>query len=155
MEKPDPYCPSLPHVVTINRFQVLLSSITCLPSYPIGRRYLPYSSPTQYMCLIQSANDPVVKRPLPVQALQEMWVDPWVGKIPCSRKWQLTPVFFPGKFHGHRSLVGYRAWVHKESDMSERLSTQNWNTGHRILWRTKRRGREEFIELVQNMKPQI
>ena len=59
MEKPDPYCPCLPHVVTINGFQVLLSSITCLPSYSIGRRYLPYSPPTtQYMCLIQSANDP-------------------------------------------------------------------------------------------------
>ena len=59
MEKPDPYHPSLPHVVTINGFQVLLNSMTCLPSYPIGRRYLPYSPrpPTQYMCLIQSAND--------------------------------------------------------------------------------------------------
>ena len=36
--------PSFPHVVTINRLQVLLNSITCLPSYPIGRKYLPYSS---------------------------------------------------------------------------------------------------------------
>ena len=44
MEKPDPCRPSLPLLVTINGFQVLLSSITCLPSYPIGRRYLPYSS---------------------------------------------------------------------------------------------------------------
>ena len=26
--------------------------------------------------------------------------DPWVGKIPCSRKWQPAPVFLPGKFHG-------------------------------------------------------
>ena len=34
-KKLDPYCPSLPHVVTINEFQVLLSSVTCLPSYPI------------------------------------------------------------------------------------------------------------------------
>ena len=33
--------------------------------------------------------------------------DPWVGKIPWSRKWQLAPVFLPGKFHGQRSLVGY------------------------------------------------
>ena len=31
MEKPDPYRPSLPHVVTINGFQVLLSSTTSLP----------------------------------------------------------------------------------------------------------------------------
>ena len=30
----DPYRPSLPHAVTVNGFQVLLSSITCLPSYP-------------------------------------------------------------------------------------------------------------------------
>ena len=59
MEKIDPYHPSLSHVIkTINGFLVLLRSITCLPSYPIGRRYLPYSPPTQYTCLIQSANDP-------------------------------------------------------------------------------------------------
>ena len=32
---------------------------------------------------------------------------PWVGKIPWSRKWQPTPVFLPGEFHGQRSLVGY------------------------------------------------
>jgi len=33
--------------------------------------------------------------------------DPWVGKIPCRRNWQPTPVFLPGKSHGQRSLVGY------------------------------------------------
>ena len=33
--------------------------------------------------------------------------DPWVGKIPWSRKWQPAPVFLPGKFHRQRSLVGY------------------------------------------------
>ena len=26
------------------------------------------------------------------------------GKIPWCKKWQLTPVFLPGKFHGQRSL---------------------------------------------------
>ena len=26
--------------------------------------------------------------------------DPWVRKIPWKSKWQLTPVFLPGKFHG-------------------------------------------------------
>ena len=26
--------------------------------------------------------------------------DPWVGKIPWRRKWQSTPVFLPGEFHG-------------------------------------------------------
>ena len=33
--------------------------------------------------------------------------DPWIGKIPWRRKWQPTPVFFPGESHGQRSLVGY------------------------------------------------
>ena len=33
--------------------------------------------------------------------------DPWVGKIPWRRVWQLTPVFFPGESHGQRSLEGY------------------------------------------------
>ena len=32
--------------------------------------------------------------------------DPWARKIPWSRKWLPTPVFFPRKFHGQRSLVG-------------------------------------------------
>ena len=36
--------------------------------------------------------------------------DPWVGKIPWSRKWQSALVFLPGKFHGLRSLVGYSPW---------------------------------------------
>ena len=48
---------------------------------------------------------------------------PWVGKIPWKRKWQHTPVFLPGKFHGQRSLVGYSPRDHKESDMMEQLST--------------------------------
>ena len=38
-------------------------------------------------------------------------------KVPWSRKWQSTPVFWLGKSHGQRSLVGYRLWV-KDSDMS-------------------------------------
>ena len=30
----------------------------------------------------------------------------WAGKIPWSRKWHPTPVFFPGESHGQRSLAG-------------------------------------------------
>jgi len=40
-------------------------------------------------------------------AVQETQVDPWVWKIPWRMKWQPTPVFWPGKSHGQRSLVGY------------------------------------------------
>ena len=36
--------------------------------------------------------------------------NPWVGKIPQRRKWQLTPIFLPGKFHGQRILVAYSPW---------------------------------------------
>ena len=36
-------------------------------------------------------------------------------KIPWRRKWQPTPVFFLGKSHGQRSLVGYSLWDGKES----------------------------------------
>ena len=43
----------------------------------------------------------------------------WVGKIPWSRKWQPTPVFLPGEFHGQRSLAGCSPWGHKESDTRE------------------------------------
>ena len=39
--------------------------------------------------------------------------DPWAGKIFWRRQWQPTPVFLPGKSHGHRSLVGYSPWHHK------------------------------------------
>ena len=37
------------------------------------------------------------------------------------KKWQPTPVFLPGKFHGLRSLVGYSPWGCKESDTTEQL----------------------------------
>ena len=33
--------------------------------------------------------------------------DPWVGRIPWSRKWWPTPVFLPGKPQGWRSLAGF------------------------------------------------
>ena len=45
-------------------------------------------------------------------------------------KWQPTPVFLPGKSHRQSSLVGYSPCGHKESDMTERLST---HTHTRIL----------------------
>ena len=53
--------------------------------------------------------------------------NPWVRKIPWRRTWQPTPVFFPGKFHGQRSLVNYSPWGCIESDMSE--ATYQAHTG--------------------------
>ena len=50
-------------------------------------------------------------------------LNPWVRKIPWSRKWQPTQVSLPGKFHGERSLDGCSPRGHIELDMAEQLST--------------------------------
>ena len=42
-----------------------------------------------------------------------------IGKIPWSRKWEPTPLFFPGESHGQSSLVGYSLQHCKESDTTE------------------------------------
>ena len=52
-------------------------------------------------------------------------LNPCVGKIPWRRKWQPTPVFLPGKFHGQRSLEGYSPWGLKESDRTWQQSNNN------------------------------
>ena len=51
----------------------------------------------------------VVKNLLPMQKMQgwPLAGNARVEKIPWRRKWQLTPVFLPGKSHGQRSLAGY------------------------------------------------
>ena len=46
-------------------------------------------------------------------------LDPGLGKVPCRRKWQPTPVFLPGKSHQQRSLAHYSSCGHKELDTTE------------------------------------
>ena len=41
--------------------------------------------------------------------------NPWVGKILWRREQLPTPVFWPGGFHGQRSLAGCSPWGRKES----------------------------------------
>ena len=53
------------------------------------------------------------------QQCRTLGFDPWIRKIPWRRKWQPTPVFLPGKFHGQRSLAGYSPWSCKELDTVE------------------------------------
>ena len=50
-------------------------------------------------------------------------LNPWVRKIPWSRKWQRTPIFLPGKSHGQRSLAGCSPWG------SQRVG-RNWVSTH-------------------------
>ena len=49
----------------------------------------------------------MVKNPPSVMRLGRCGFDPWVRKIPWSRKWQPTLVSLLGESHGQRSLVGY------------------------------------------------
>ena len=61
----------------------------------------------------------VVKSPPAMQeTCRKHRFDPWVGKIPWRRKWQPTPVFFPGKSHGQKA---WGVTVHgvAESDTTE------------------------------------
>ena len=53
----------------------------------------------------------IVKNPPEMQ-------ETWVGKI-WRRELLPTPVFFPGEFHGQRSLAGYSPLGHKELDKTE------------------------------------
>ena len=50
--------------------------------------------------------------------------DPWVRKIPWSRKWQPTSVFLPGKFHGQRSLGVYSSRCQEQSDTTVHASPE-------------------------------
>ena len=49
-------------------------------------------------------------------------LDPWVAKIPWRRERLPTPVFWPGKSHGQKSLEGSSPRGRKELDTTERLN---------------------------------
>ena len=53
---------------------------------------------------------------------------PGLGRSPGKRN-GYPLVFFPGEFHGQRSLVGYSPWGHKQSDLAERLTFSGPLTG--------------------------
>ena len=60
----------------------------------------------------------MIKNLPPIAGDARYGLNPWIGMIPWSRKWQPTPVFLTGKFHGQRSLGDYSPWISKESDMT-------------------------------------
>ena len=62
-----------------------------------------------------------------VKNLPVIW-ETWVGKIPWRKEQLLTPVFWPGEFHGL-----YSPWGHKESDMTKRLLTFTYISNHIML----------------------
>ena len=50
-------------------------------------------------------------------------------------KWQPTPAFLPGEFHGQRSLAGYSPWTSKELDTTERLTPYKGKCDYQWLQR--------------------
>ena len=51
--------------------------------------------------------------------MRETWVQSLAQEDPLGRKWQPTPVFLPGEFHGQSCLVDNSPWGHKELDTTE------------------------------------
>ena len=57
-------------------------------------------------------------------AMQETRVQCLGQEDPLEKRMELpTPVFLPAESHGQGSLAGYSPPGHKESDMTEQLST--------------------------------
>ena len=62
----------------------------------------------------------MVKNP---PGVEEILVDPWVGKTPWRRavEWQPTPVSLPGE-STERTMAGYSSWGHRESNKIKQLT---------------------------------
>ena len=54
--------------------------------------------------------------------MQETLVQSLGQEDPLEKEMATIPVFWPGKSHGQRSLLGYSPWGRKELDMSEQLN---------------------------------
>jgi len=69
-------------------------------------------------------------------AMRETGFDPWVGKIPCRRKWQPTPGLLPGKFPRWKNLADYSPWGRKELDTTEQFTSlqREFQRSTKCLW---------------------
>ena len=74
---------------------------------------------TFYAVIWKVLQDNVIKSTCLCRGRGRCGFSPWVWKIPCSRKRQLTPVLLPGESHGQRSLAGYSPWGCKKLDTTE------------------------------------
>ena len=102
-------------------FQALVSAKNPLGSYVL----IFTSSPNIYtMCtLFLFLTSPQYVFPEPQSFCSNIKYSPiqlsfWVFPLGYSQ-WQLTLVFLPEKFHGHRTLVFYSPWDHKQLHMTK------------------------------------
>ena len=70
----------------------------------------------------------------PACQCQRHGFDPWVRKIPWRRKWQLNPVFSPGKSNGQRSWPFYNPWGCK-------------TFGHFLVTKQQRKQQQRYLSL--------
>ena len=83
----------------------------------------------------------VVKNPPSNAGHKGPGFNPWVVKISWKRKWQPTPVFLPGKFHGQRSLAGT---VHGVQRVEPSWVTENTLFRLEAVWIT---AKEQFLSV--------
>ena len=110
-----------------SEFPLHCSSRNCPGRKPYPGAYficLPFLKDSNLMGFSGSS---AVKNLLAMRRHRRRGFSPWVGKTPWRRKWQATPGFLPGKFHGQRSLAGYSPRGHKESNMTEPRKTNYIN----------------------------
>ena len=72
----------------------------------------------------------LVKNP---PAMQETWVQSLGWEDPLQKGMATHPVFWPGEFHGQRSLAGYSPWGHKKSKMTVQLLFSLLSVGFVVL----------------------
>ena len=67
--------------------------------------------------------------------VEEMWVWSPNQKNLQRRKWQPTPLFFPGKSQEQRSVVGYSLWdsrVYSPWGSKELIQETHWTIKHKV-----------------------
>ena len=69
---------------------------------------------------------------------------PMESEFSNLRKWQPTPVFMPGESHGQRSGAGCSPWGHRESDMTEWLTTTTTVEGTGCLYEGNEMKKKKF-----------
>ena len=73
----------------------------------------------------------LVKNP---PAMWETWVQSLGWEDPLEKEQLLILVFWPGEFHGQRSLTGYSLWGHKELDTKNFFGRNDAKAETPVLW---------------------
>ena len=91
--------------VPFSHFHVPLQVFSAPPKYTTCTKFL--DSGRSYEDLNQDKGFPGLSGKESTCHCSRRGFNPWVGEIPRRRKWQPTPVFWPGKSHGQGSLTGF------------------------------------------------